>query len=141
GQRGFPMGFFRDFLRRLLGKTPPLPHSPEGKSGPPPASPSGPGSATRADEELQKGLDHLEQEALERIRSEQQNERRDSTCGRRKLPRPAQVQQLGNSPMLVFQQGNAQMMMDRVAFDYTYGDADGPDPAQRDLDELLPRVT
>jgi tetratricopeptide (TPR) repeat protein len=33
------------------------------------------------------------------------------------------------------------MIMDRDAFDYTYGDADGPDPAQRDLDALLPRIT
>src|SRR5262245_35343506 len=46
-----------------------------------------------------------------------------------------------NSPMVAFLQGNVQMLMDRDAFDYTYGDADGPDPAQRDLDELLPRVT
>lgn len=43
--------------------------------------------------------------------------------------------------MVAFQQGNVQMIMDRDAFDYTYGDADGPDPAQRDLDALLPRVT
>jgi tetratricopeptide (TPR) repeat protein len=43
--------------------------------------------------------------------------------------------------MVAFQQGNMQMIMDRDAFDYTYGDADGPDPAQRDLDALLPRVT
>jgi tetratricopeptide (TPR) repeat protein len=135
------MGFFRDFLRRLLGKTPPLPHSLEGEGGPPPASPLSLGSAPSADEELQKRLDRLEQEALERIRIEQQNERRDSHSGRRKLPRPAHVQQLGNSPMVTFLQGNVQMMMDRDNFDYTYGDADGPDPAQRDLDELLPRVT
>jgi tetratricopeptide (TPR) repeat protein len=33
------------------------------------------------------------------------------------------------------------MIMDRDAFDYTYGDADGPDPCQRDLDALLPQVT
>jgi tetratricopeptide (TPR) repeat protein len=31
--------------------------------------------------------------------------------------------------------------MDRDTFDYTYGDAVGPDPAQRDLDDLLPQVT
>jgi tetratricopeptide (TPR) repeat protein len=43
--------------------------------------------------------------------------------------------------MVAFQQGNMQMVMDRDAFDYTYGDADGPDPAQRDLDLLMPRVT
>src|SRR5438876_4156726 len=61
---------------------------------------------------------------------------------RRKLPRPANVQQLGeNSPMVAFEQGNQMVVMDRDAFDYTYGDADGPDPAQRDLDTLLPKVT
>jgi tetratricopeptide (TPR) repeat protein len=43
--------------------------------------------------------------------------------------------------MVAFRQGHATMIMDRDAFDYTYGDADGPDPAQRDLDALLPRVT
>jgi tetratricopeptide (TPR) repeat protein len=46
-----------------------------------------------------------------------------------------------NSPIVAFQQGNATMIMDLDAFDYTYGDADGPNPAQRDLDALLPRVT
>src|SRR5262249_27070640 len=59
-----------------------------------------------------------------------------------KQPRPANVQPLGeNSPMVAFQQGKAMVIMDRDAFDYTYGDADGPDPAQRDLDTLLPKVT
>jgi tetratricopeptide (TPR) repeat protein len=43
--------------------------------------------------------------------------------------------------MVAFQQGRAMVIMDRDAFDYTYGDADGPDPAQRDLDALLPKVT
>jgi tetratricopeptide (TPR) repeat protein len=43
--------------------------------------------------------------------------------------------------MVTFQQGDVQMIMDQDAFDYTYGDADGPDPAQQDLDALLPRVT
>jgi tetratricopeptide (TPR) repeat protein len=52
------------------------------------------------------------------------------------------VQQLGeNSPMVIFEQGNASVIMDLDAFDYTYGDGDGPDPAQRDLDALWPRVT
>src|SRR5262249_28715542 len=61
---------------------------------------------------------------------------------RSKMPRPANVQQLGEtSPMVAFQQGNMQMIMDRAAFDYTYGEARGPDPAQRDLDALLPKVT
>jgi tetratricopeptide (TPR) repeat protein len=43
--------------------------------------------------------------------------------------------------MVAFLQGNMQVVMDRDAFDYTYGDANGPDPAQRDFDALLPRVT
>jgi tetratricopeptide (TPR) repeat protein len=43
--------------------------------------------------------------------------------------------------VVAFDNGAVQMIMDRDAFEYTYGDADGPDPAQRDLDALLPRVT
>jgi tetratricopeptide (TPR) repeat protein len=43
--------------------------------------------------------------------------------------------------MVTFNNGAVQMIMDRDAFEYTYGDADGPDPAQRDLDALLPKVT
>ncbi len=58
------------------------------------------------------------------------------------MPRPSNVRQLGkNFPLVTFQQGNMTVVMDRDAFDYTYGDADGPDPAQRDLDALLPKVT
>jgi tetratricopeptide (TPR) repeat protein len=60
---------------------------------------------------------------------------------RKKLPRPANVTPMGNSPFVTFTQGSAAVIMDRDAFEYTYGDADGPDPAQRDLDELLPAVT
>jgi len=52
------------------------------------------------------------------------------------------VKQLAeNSPMVAFQQGGVTVMMDTDAFDYTYGDAEGPDPAQRDLDALLTRAT
>src|SRR5262245_35456201 len=55
--------------------------------------------------------------------------------GRIKMPRPANVRELGtNSPLVAFDQGGMMVVMDRDAFDYTYGDADGPDPAQRDLD-------
>jgi serine/threonine-protein kinase len=43
--------------------------------------------------------------------------------------------------MVAFEQNGMMMIMDRDAFDYTYGDRDGPDPAQHDLDDLLPRVT
>jgi tetratricopeptide (TPR) repeat protein len=55
---------------------------------------------------------------------------------------PEDVKELGDgSPLVFFQQGNMTMIMDRDAFDYVYGDAKGPDPAQHDLDDLLPRVT
>jgi tetratricopeptide (TPR) repeat protein len=43
--------------------------------------------------------------------------------------------------MVTFDNGAAQIIMDLDAFEYTYGDTDGPDPAQRDLDALLPKVT
>ncbi len=43
--------------------------------------------------------------------------------------------------MVAFRQGEMTVLMDRDAFDYTYGDASGPDPDQRDLDALLPGVT
>jgi tetratricopeptide (TPR) repeat protein len=43
--------------------------------------------------------------------------------------------------MVAFPQGNSTVVMDRDAFDYTYGDADGPDPAQQDLDALLAKIT
>src|SRR5262249_55871555 len=59
-----------------------------------------------------------------------------------KLPRPENVQALGeNSPLVAFQQGGMTVLMDRDAFDYTYGDARGTNPDQRDLDALLPQVT
>jgi tetratricopeptide (TPR) repeat protein len=60
---------------------------------------------------------------------------------RTKPPRPSNVQQLGNSPMVSFDHGGMTMIMDLDAFDYTYGDATGPDPTQTDLDALLPQVT
>lgn len=61
------------------------------------------------------------------------------TRGRSKPPRPESVRQVG--PMVTFVSGAVQMIMDLDAFEYTYGDADGPDPAQRDLDAVLPKVT
>jgi tetratricopeptide (TPR) repeat protein len=59
----------------------------------------------------------------------------------KKLPRPRDVKPVGISPFVSFTQGGAVVLMDRDAFEYTYGDADGPDPAQRDLEKLLPGVT
>ncbi len=61
---------------------------------------------------------------------------------RQKLPQPANVQPMGEDGIMVsFQQGNMSVVMDKDAFDYTYGDAEGPDPAQRDLEDLLPKVS
>jgi serine/threonine-protein kinase len=62
---------------------------------------------------------------------------------RHKLPRPDDVVSIGgeDSPLVSFCDGRAVTIMDRDAFDYTYGDADGPDPCQRDLDDVLPRVS
>jgi hypothetical protein len=46
-----------------------------------------------------------------------------------------------DSPQVVVKMGNAVMIMDREQFDYRYGETSAPDPTQRDLDKLLPRVT
>jgi tetratricopeptide (TPR) repeat protein len=47
-----------------------------------------------------------------------------------------------NSPCLLIDNGNgAVTIMDREMFDYLYEESSAPDPAQRDLDIVLPRVT
>lgn len=47
-----------------------------------------------------------------------------------------------NSPHVLVDTGNGMVtVMDREMFDYMYGESAAPDPAQRDLDELLPNVT
>ena len=58
-------------------------------------------------------------------------------------PRPKVIAGLDdNSPQLLIDSGNgAVTIMDREMFDYMYGESRAPDPAQRDLDELLPMVT
>jgi tetratricopeptide (TPR) repeat protein len=57
-------------------------------------------------------------------------------------PRPKVVAGLDeNSPQVLLEMGNAVMVMDREQFDYVYGESQAPDPAQRDLEEVLPRVT
>ena len=57
-------------------------------------------------------------------------------------PKPEDIQEAGeNSPVVIFRQGKTTIILDRDAFDYAYGGARGPDPAQRDLDALLPGVT
>jgi tetratricopeptide (TPR) repeat protein len=64
------------------------------------------------------------------------------TPGRSKPPRPKDVRPVGEgSPLVAFTSGKALVLMDVDAFEYTYGDADGPDPAQRDLDEVMEKVT
>lgn len=47
-----------------------------------------------------------------------------------------------NSLQVVLEMGDGEVtIMDRDTYDYMYGDIQKPDPAQRDLDELLPGVT
>jgi tetratricopeptide (TPR) repeat protein len=62
--------------------------------------------------------------------------------GRPKPPRPTDVRPLWEgSPLVAFTSGNASVIMDLDAFDYTHGDAVKPDPAQGDLDEVMEKVT
>jgi Tfp pilus assembly protein PilF len=60
-----------------------------------------------------------------------------------KPPRPKVIAgRDDNSPQLLIDNGNGVVtIMDREMFDYMYGESSAPDPAQRDLDELLPKVT
>ncbi len=59
-----------------------------------------------------------------------------------RAPRPTVLSGLDDdSPQVTVQMGNAVMVMDRDQFDYMYGENSAPDPAQRDLDQLLPQVT
>src|SRR5262249_35259223 len=53
-------------------------------------------------------------------------------------PRPTVIAGTDDSPHLLVDTGNGMVtMMDRDMFDYLYGESKAPDPAQRDLDELL----
>ncbi|MFO0956626.1 MAG: tetratricopeptide repeat protein [Isosphaeraceae bacterium] len=55
-------------------------------------------------------------------------------------PKIALEMQGGNQ--VVIENGNGvATIMDRDMYDYMYGDRQGPDPAQADLDALMPRVT
>jgi tetratricopeptide (TPR) repeat protein len=57
-------------------------------------------------------------------------------------PRPKVISGLDDGwPQVVLEMGNAAILMDREQFDYLYGESSAPDPAQHELDELLPRVT
>jgi tetratricopeptide (TPR) repeat protein len=58
------------------------------------------------------------------------------------LPKPDKVTPLGdNSPMLGFEHNGQFIVMDRDTYDYLYSERSLPDPAQRDLDEVLRGVT
>ena len=46
-----------------------------------------------------------------------------------------------DSPQVVVESGGLDMIMDRDTYEYMYGESSAPDPAQHDLDQLLPRVT
>lgn len=57
-------------------------------------------------------------------------------------PRPEIIAGLDDESLqVVFKMGKRAVVMDREQFDYLYGESSAPDPAQRDLDELLLRVT
>jgi len=60
-----------------------------------------------------------------------------------KPPRPKVLAGLeDDSPFVMLDTGNGMVtMMDREAYEYTYGESQAPDPAQRDLDELLTGIT
>jgi tetratricopeptide (TPR) repeat protein len=61
---------------------------------------------------------------------------------RPKLPPPKVLAGLDDDSLhVVIDPGNGPVtVMDRDTFDYLYGESQAPDPCQRDLDELLPRV-
>ncbi|HKQ72392.1 MAG TPA: tetratricopeptide repeat protein [Blastocatellia bacterium] len=46
-----------------------------------------------------------------------------------------------DSLQVLVEMGNSVVVMDREQYDYLYGETSAPDPAQRDLDNLLPKVT
>jgi tetratricopeptide (TPR) repeat protein len=97
-------------------------------------SPSDPGAPTGKETDPVTAPGGTQAHAGDSNKSVNSNGRR-----RTKLPRPENVRQFG--PLVGFSNGAVFVTMDREAFDYTYGDADGPDPAQKDLDALLPNVT
>ncbi len=89
----------------------------------------------------------MEQEALERIRRDKESDLL--------LPPPERMKKSLNLPtklaaadridgpfpfVTVVNRAGVGITMDREAFDYMYGESKLPDPAQRDLDEMLARV-
>jgi tetratricopeptide (TPR) repeat protein len=72
--------------------------------------------------------------------------RQAAAAGTPARPRPPRPKVLGgldnNSPQVVIDAGNGVVtVMDRETFDYLYGESTAPDPTQRQLDEMLRRVT
>jgi len=60
------------------------------------------------------------------------------------LPRQKldQARSMGdNSPMMVFEHNGTMMVMDRDAYDFSFGPVVGTQPRQQDIDELIPKVT
>jgi Tfp pilus assembly protein PilF len=60
-----------------------------------------------------------------------------------KPPPPKILSQMSeNSPHIVVESGKGFVtIMDRETYDYMYGHSDAPNPLQKDLDDLLPRVS
>ncbi len=60
-------------------------------------------------------------------------------------PRPARPKVLSvlddDSPQVAVESDGLVMMMDRDTYEYMYVENNAPDPTQRDLDQLLPKVT
>ncbi|MBL8822033.1 MAG: tetratricopeptide repeat protein [Planctomycetia bacterium] len=46
-----------------------------------------------------------------------------------------------NSPLMVFEHNGSMMVMDRDAYDFSFGPVVGSQPRQQDIDELFPQVT
>jgi tetratricopeptide (TPR) repeat protein len=55
--------------------------------------------------------------------------------------RPALVAPSGEDSVLAYQLGGLAVVMDRDVYEYIYGDPVDPDPAQRDLDEVMAKAT
>jgi len=111
------MGAIRNFLARLFGKTDPA-------------------AAEEKHVDLQRRLDHLAEAAQDQINIDR--------AQNRGLPKPEVVSDPNDpSPYILvrYTPNGLAVMMDRDTFDYQHGQSDAPDPAQCDLDELLPRIT
>jgi tetratricopeptide (TPR) repeat protein len=114
------MGLFHSLLAFLFRKK----ATPQAGADPSASNPTRAADAT----ELQARHDQWADEALRRAKED-------------RPPRPRILSAPEGSPWMAVQgEGGMVMMMDRDAYNYMYGEAKGPDPAQRDLDALAPRV-